>query len=225
MILMGIGIVCLAVAVFAFSIGSTLAYFLCGVSVLVALLMFFNSYRVFKEKKENKVIALKAEKQLVSFIAEHGFKADGDAVIDFNKPFMLFDSKSKRLLCGMPLSECVLIPYSKLLGARLYGRKEVKAETEDFAEYLAEIAPEYDESENRFYVPENKGLLFVFLINDTEEPLYELEFVNPEYVTNSYYYREVLKIAEKYVAQLDEIIAQEADEEDDAEIVFWEFEE
>ncbi len=224
MILLIIGIVCFCVAVYAFFIGTTLAYVLCGVSVFVALLMFLNSYRLFKEKKENRIIALKAEKQLVRFISDNCFKPDGSPIIDFNRPFMLFDSSSQKIFCGMPIGECALIPYSLLLGVRIYGRQKIIGETESFTDYLAEIMPESTDSQGDLCMPESRGLVFMFLLNNAEEPLYEFEYVDHEFPTNSSYYRDAVKRAKAYLVQVQDIAERET-EEYDAEVVYWEFEE
>lgn len=224
MISMCIGFGCLFVAVIAFQIKTLLAYILCGVSVFVAFVMFFNSRRVYKEKNANREMAEKAQRQLGKFLSGYAFKPDGDANVDFNKPFMLFDNASELMLCGMPLSECALIPYSKLLGVRLYGKGEVKAETEDFGELLSEALPEADEEKHGIYPPESSGMEFMLLLDDEENPVYEFEFVDAVYPKNSFYYRDELKRAMAYMAKLQEVVCAGADD-DDTEIAYWEFEE
>ena len=222
MISLGIAFVCFLVAINAFRVGSTMAYILCGVSVAVGCLMLFNGYRVHKEKNENKQIALKAQGQLLKFLGEYNFHPDSDSSIDFNKPFMLFDRTSEQLLCGMPLSECAIIPFSKLVGVRLYSKGEAELETEAFSDMLFD-AQEYDEDEKGVFMPESKGVEFMFLLDDEDTPLHEFEFIDAMYPKNSYYYRDEIKRAKAYMARLMDILRCEYEMSDDDEIAFWNF--
>lgn len=224
MISMGIAAVCFVLAINAFQIGSRLSYVLCAVSVAVGCIMLFNGMRVRKEKNENKAIALKAQSQLLEFIGEYDFHPDSNGSIDFNKPFMLFDRVSGQLLCGMPLSECALIPFSKLLGVRLYSKAETEIETDGFSDLLFEKM-DIDEEESGLYMPKSKGVEFMFLMDDKETPIHEFEFIDAMYPKNSYYYRDEIKRAKAYMERIKDIVCDEYEKSDDDEIAFWKFEE
>jgi len=192
---------CFLVAILSFRIGSWYGYLLCGVSCVVGALLFFNGLRLRKEKRENAKIAGKVQQLLGKFLFDCGFKAEGDGV-SFNRPFIAFDHVSEQLLLGMPLAECVCVPFPSLLGFRVFEKGFATVESEDFEEVYDDIFPDADED----CLPQSKGLSVVFLFDDKRLPLFELEFAQEFYPKNSYFYRDELRRIKKYLATAENIL-------------------
>jgi len=207
---------CFAVAIMGYRIGSIYGYILSAVSVVVGLLLFFNGLRLLREKKANALIAGQIQKQLGTFLFDCGFKTVDE--VPFNRPFLAFDNTSEQLLCGMPKSGCICVPFGRLLGFRLYEKGEATVESEDFDERYDELFPDTEDD----YAPKSKGLALLLIFDDKSNPLYEIEFAEAVYPKNSFLYKDELRRLKKYAGVLKNLL-EEYELDDAGSIKVWEY--